>query len=311
MTTPMNLVEYSKGLGDTLEKAVIEIYAKTSDILAVMPYRTVSGPYQYQLEATLGGIAFRGVNASYTPDTSVENPQVEPLFIAGGDADVDMFLLALDGTRRAREENKKLKSQARVITNAIIKGDNTVSPNVSFDGLQRRIKSTGSQYFTNNAASGGGPLSLSALDAAIDQCQEPTHIIMNRDLRTKFNAAIRNQTLAGNMRLGIDSFGNPQMTYNNIPILVGYEAGPDAKILPFTEVATGGGGAVTSSLYVVSLKDGNVCGIQLAPPRVQDLGELQTAPVKRTRVEWYCGMVIENPYSATRLTSITNAPITT
>jgi hypothetical protein len=132
---------------------------------------------------------------------------------------------------------------------------------------------------------------------------------MNRDMRTKFNAAIRNQSLSGNMRLSKDTFGNPQMTYNNLPILVGYEAGPDAKILPFTEVATGGGGAVTSSIYVTSFKDGNVCGIQLAPPRVQDLGELQTAPVKRTRVEWYCGMVIENPYAATRLTSVTNAAI--
>ena len=59
----------------------------------------------------------------------------------------------------------------------------------------------------------------------------------------------------------------------------------------------------------MSLQEGNVCGIQLAPPRVQDLGELQTAPVKRTRVEWYCGMIIENPYAATRLTSITNASI--
>lgn len=309
MTSPINLVEYAKGLDDGLDKAVIEIYAKTSDILEVMPFRTVTGPYQYQLESTLGGIAFRGINASYTADTSVENPQVEPLFIAGGDADVDMFLLALDSGRRAREENKKLKNQARVITNAVIKGDNTVSPNVSFDGLQRRIKSTGSQFFTNNAASGGGALSLAMLDAAIDQCQEPTHLIMTRDLRVKFNAAIRNQTLAGNMRLDKDSFGRPQMTYNGLPMLVGYEAGPDAKILPFTEVATGGGGAVTSSLYVVSFKDGNVCGIQLAPPRVQDLGELPTAPVKRTRVEWYCGMVIENPYAACRLSSITNAAI--
>lgn len=310
MPAVMNLVEYAKGLEPGLAKGVIELYAKTSDVLEVMPFKTVTGPYQYQLEGTLGGIAFRGVNSSYTADTSVENPQVEPLFIAGGDADVDMFLLSLDPTRRGRETAKKLKSQARVITNAVLKGDNTASP-TQFDGLQRRIKSTGSQFFTNNVAAGGGPLSLSMLDATIDQVQEPTHIIMNRDLRTKFNAAIRNQTLSGNMRLDKDSFGRPQMTYNGLPILVGYEAGPDSKILPFTEVATGGGGAVTSSLYVVSFKEGNVCGIQLAPPRVEDLGELQTTPAKRVRCEWYAGMVVENPYAAARLTSITNAAIVT
>jgi hypothetical protein len=66
---------------------------------------------------------------------------------------------------------------------------------------------------------------------------------------------------------------------------------------------------VTSSLYVVSFGEGNVCGIQLAPPRVADLGEIQASPVKRVRVEWYNGMVLENPYAASRLSSITNAAI--
>ena len=306
--TAITLVEYAKGLEPSLEKAVVEIYAKTSDILEVMPYKTVSGPYQYVLESTLGGIAFRGVNASYTADASIENPQVEPLFIAGGDADVDMFLLAQDSSRRAREENRKLKNLARTLTTNILTGDNTVSP-TQFTGIKGRILTSGSQYIANSASSGGAALSLAALDQTIDQTQEPTHIIMNRDLRTKFNAAMRNQTLAGNILMSKDSFGRPQLTYSGLPILVGYEAGPDTKLLPFTEVASGGGSAVTSSLFVVSLKEGNVCGIQLAPPRVQDLGELQTAPVKRTRVEWYTGMVVENPYSATRLSSITNAAI--
>jgi hypothetical protein len=42
---------------------------------------------------------------------------------------------------------------------------------------------------------------------------------------------------------------------------------------------------------------------------VKDLGELQSEPKHRTRIEWFNGFCIENPYAATRLTSITNAAI--
>lgn len=60
----------------------------------------------------------------------------------------------------------------------------------------------------------------------------------------------------------------------------------------------------------MSLKEGHVCGIQLGGMTVKDLGELQSEPKHRTRIEWYPGMCIENPYAVTRLTSITNAAIT-
>lgn len=302
----INLVEYAKGLQNPLERGVVELYAQSSDILAAIPFKSVNGPYQYSRESTLPGIAFRGVNESYTPDYSIENPQVEQLFIAGGEADVDNFLLALDSGRRGREENRKIKQMARALTSKIMTGSNVTDPR-EFDGLQTRIAAA--QTIANSAVSGGGALSLAKLDEAIDETVEPTHLIMNRSLRLKFQAAMRNQDLAGNLQLGKDDFGRPRMEYAGLPILVGYEAGPDAKILPFTETGAGGGAAQTSSIYVVSFKEGHVCGLQLGGMRVKDLGELETAPKHRTRIEWYTGMCVEHPYAATRLTSITNAAI--
>lgn len=303
----ITLNEYAKGIEDDVSRAVVELYAASSDILGAMPWKTTGGPYQYTLEGSLPGIAFRGVNESYTADYSIENPQVEQLFIAGGEADVDNFLLAMDPSRRAREESRKIKAMARAVTNAIISGDNSANPK-SFDGLSRRVR--GNQVIANSNASGGAALSLKALDDALDATVDPTHIIMNRSMRTWFKQTMRNQSLSGNLQLTKDDFGRDVIQYDGKSFLVGYEAGPDSRILPFTETGAGGGAAQCTSLYVVSLKEGNVCGIQLGGMTVKDLGELQSEPKHRTRIEWFPGMCIENPYAVTRLTSITNAAIT-
>lgn len=303
----ITLNEYAKTIeNDPITRAVVELFPASSDILGAIPWKTTNGPYQYSLEGSLPGIAFRGVNESYTGDYSIENPQVEQLFIAGGEADVDNFLLAMDSARRAREESRKIKSFARSITNQILAGDNVSTPK-AWDGLQTRIK--GSQIVANSNASGGGALSLAQLDDAIDRVQDPTHIIMSRAMRLKFKAAMRNQTLSGNLFMSKDEFGRDVMNYGGLPFLVGYEAGPDGRILPFTETGAGGGTAQCTSLYVVSFKEGNVCGIQHSPMSVKDLGELQSEPKHRTRVEWYTGMCIENPFAAARLSSITDAAI--
>lgn len=309
MPAAMTLVEHAK-TADDLTKAVVDIYSETSDIIEAMPWMNVDGgAYPYVIEGAPGGIAFRGVNESFTPDTGVENPQVESLYTAGGEADVDNFLLRTQGeARRSRETAKKVKRLAKSVTDVIIGGNNGTNPR-EFDGMQRRL--VGRTIIPNSNASGGGALSLTALDEVIQEVSEPTHLIMSRHLRTKFQSAGRNQTLAGNIDIeDRNDLGRPdRMRYNNLPILVGYDVGPEGDILPFTELGAGGGAAQCSSIYVVSLKEGHMCGIQSQPMIVTDLGELETAPKKRTRIEWDCGMVIENPYSAARLTSITRAAI--
>jgi hypothetical protein len=56
--------------------------------------------------------------------------------------------------------------------------------------------------------------------------------------------------------------------------------------------------------------DGMLTGIQNGGVDVRDLGELQTSPLFRTRVEWYNGVAIYNGRAATRLWSISDAAVT-
>lgn len=309
MATAQNIVEYAKGLEPGVEKAVIEIFAMNSDLLAAMPMMEApGGAYRYNREATLPGVAFRGINESYTATTGVVNPLVEQTFIAGGEVKVDIALVRRFGeSRRSREENGQVKNLCRSITTKLITGSNATSVK-EFDGVKTRL--TGANVVANSASSGGAALSLYNLDTIIDTVTEPTHILMPKAMRRRLTQAGRNTGVGGYVAQTKNDFGQIITSYRGLPILVGYENTADGALLDFDEVGSGGGGAVTASIYVFSLKEGMMSGLQVNPMSVKDLGEMQSEPKFLTRVEWDVGLCIEHPYAAARLTSITNAAIT-
>ena len=53
-----------------------------------------------------------------------------------------------------------------------------------------------------------------------------------------------------------------------------------------------------------------VSGLENGGMDVRDMGELETKPAFRTRVEWYSGMGVFAPRSAARLNNITDAAAT-
>jgi len=304
----LTLVEAAKlNSGEVKRSAIIELFAQSSDILRTLPFDTIAGnALRYNREETLPGIGFRGVNEAYTESTGVINPLTEPLVIAGGDLDVDVFILETMGQdQRAVQEAMKVKALALRWSQALIKGDSSVDPRL-FDGLQVRL--TGTQKIQAGSTANGTALSLAVLDQAIDATDNPTHLIMNKTMRRRLSAAARTTTVGGYITYELDAFGRRVTKYNDLPILVVEQDNAGADILPFTEAATSGN-ATASSIYVVSFGEGMLQGIQSGVMDVRDLGELQTQPVKRTRVEWYAGIALFHPRAATRLWSIADAAI--
>ncbi len=311
MPTAQNIVEYAKGLEPGVERAMIELFAEKSDLIAALPYQIApGGAHRYNIESALPGIAFRGINGTFTATTGVINPQVEQTFIAGGEIKVDTVLVDRFGpSRRSREEAMQVKSLVRAITSKIISGANATSP-LEFNGIKTRLTGTN---LTDNAAgvSGGAALSLYKLDRAISKTMEPTHIMMSKAMRDRITQAGRNTGVGGYVNQTKNDFGQTITTYRGLPILVGYEDEVnDTVLFPFDEVAAGGGAAVTTSIYVGSLKEGMFSGIQTSPMKVQDLGEMQSEPKFLTRIQWDCGICIEHPSSLQRLSGITDAAIT-
>lgn len=306
----MTLLEAMKyNEGETLRNTIIEMFARSSPLLAALPFVDIpGGSYAYRRQGSLPGVAFRAINQGFDESVGVIVPESEMLRIAGGDLDVDKALIDFNGPGiRAQTEQDKVTALGLYIAKKLVKGDSLLNP-LEFDGLQNRI--TGSQLVEAGSTDGGDPLSLLKLDELIDQVRQPTHLIMAEGMRRLLTAASRNQSVGGHVRFEIDQFGRQVTRYNDLPIL---ELGEDelgARVLDFNEVGSGGATASATSIYCVSLREGACFGIQNGIMSVRDLGEIDAKPVWRTRVDWNIGFVTAHPKGAARLRGISNAAVT-
>lgn len=304
----LTLVEAAKvNSGDVIRSAIIEQYARSSGILMVLPFEDIQGnALRYNREQKLPGVGFRGVNEAYPESTGMLNPVTEPLVIAGGDLDVDKFIVDTMGeVQRSTQETMKVKALSLAWESTFIKGDSSSEPR-EFDGLQRRV--TGNQLMPAGTTNGGDALSLAKLDELIDQVSSPTHLIMSKAMRRRLTQAARSTTTGGFIQWDKDAFGRQLAFYGDLPIIAIENDNDDLPILGFDESCPGGG-ATGTSIYCVSFGEGMLTGIQSGPIDARDLDELEQKPAFRTRVEWYSGIAVFNGKAAARLWGIKDAPV--
>lgn len=306
----LTLLEASKlNDGDIKRQAVIEMFAENSDILAALPFDDIpGGSLSYNQEGKLPGVAFRGFNEAYSASTGIVNPQVEVLRIAGGDLDVDKALIKTRGEGiRTTQEAMKVKAMSLYLAGKIINGDSE-SDIREFDGLRSRI--VGDQLVPADltAPAANSPMSLEALDAAIDRVDNPTHLIMSKDMRRKLTTAARTPGVGGEISYTVDAFGRRVTQYNDLPILIADYDDTGSRIIDFNEVGPAGG-ANSTSIYCVSFGEGMVTGLQNGIMEVNDLGEIDEKPVLRTRVEWLISLAAMHGRCASRVWGITNGAV--
>jgi hypothetical protein len=306
----LTLIEAAKialGKDEAYKAAVMELYAKNSDVLATMPFENITGnALSFNREKVLPGVGFRGVNEAYVESTGKVEPITERLTIAGGDIDVDKFLVDTGGPdQRSTQEALKIKALSLSMTKTVIKGSVLTDPK-GFDGFQVRLN--GSNLIGNHASS-ATPLSLLKLDELIDTVDDPTHLIMNKTMRRRLTVAARTYTIGGFVTYDVDSFGRRVTKYNDLPILIADKDETNTDILPFTETDVAGG-SVGSSVYCTSFNETGIVGLQAAEMDVRDLGELETKPAYRTRIEWYITLAMYRPFAGARLYGFIDKAIT-
>lgn len=316
----ITLPEYAKQVDDLKSKAVISLFPQESDILRVLPFKTApGGRYGYFREAGLPtNMAFRGINETPSTGQGLINDFTEMCFPMAGQIDVDRVILDRFGMeRRSTEEQMQIKAKAHLWTQNFIDGDNQSEPR-EWTGLKQRLRSVassvdGSNYdsrlFTNSSASGGAALSLANLDVAISLVENPTHMIWPYKLKNRLAAAVRDAGVGGLYTNDKEDMGHRVERYNGVEILTGYGISKHGPLLQFTEVGSGGGSAVTASIYVMSIGEMGVCGIETKPMQVTDMGMINNGVHYRTDVLHDNGICIESPYAALRFTSITDAAI--
>ena len=297
----LTLTEAAKLSQNTLQRGVIETFARTSSFLEMLPQMEISGnAYAYNQEGALPGIGFRDVNEGYTASEGVINPQSEKLYIAGGDVDVDRFIIQTRSNIndvRAIHTEMKAKALALAITNQYFNGDQAVNAK-GFDGLKKRL--SGKQVI--EAGADGAELTITMLDELIDAVEgEPDALFVSKAMRREIKRVIQNHN--GYSEGLYDAFGRPVMTYGGIQIRTIEDDNLGNQILGFNE--TQGTATDAGSIYAVRFgPEQYVSGLQNGGVSVRDLGELNEKPVFRTRIEWYAGMAVFHPKAAARLKGV-------
>jgi hypothetical protein len=315
----LTLVEAAKLSQNDLQRGVIETFVQESPVLDRIPLMTIQGnAFAYNEEGSLPGVEFRAVNAAYSESTGTVNQKTETLVILGGDADVDTFIQKTRSNlndQRATQTAMKVKAASYKFQDTFFNGDVAVDAN-SFDGLKKRL--TGGQVIS--AGTNGIPIvgnggtdthtffdKLDELLAAVPGINASNGAIYaNASLHAKIRSAGRR--IGGTDTVREDTTGKRVLTWQGIPVLDPGQTAGGVNILPQTE--TQGSSSVASSIYAVKFGadegDRGVTGLTNGGVDVRDLGEIDSKPVYRTRIEFFCGLAVFSGRAAARLTGVLN-----
>ncbi|KHF40709.1 major capsid protein [Halalkalibacter okhensis] len=300
----ITLLESAKLSQDTLKRGVAETFVQNASVLQMMPFMDIVGnAYTYNEEKTLPGVAFRGVNEGYEESTGTVNPKTESLVILGGDADTDKFIAQTRSNindQRAVQTALKTKALAYKFQDTFFNGD-TGTDAKSFDGLKKRL--TGSQVIeadTNGYKIEIEPQNkfLEMLDALIYQVQgKADALYMDSKTMLKIKSIARQ---LGYFDTATDAFGRSVVSYDGVPFFEAGENVDGSKVIGHNE--SQGTDDNTTSIYAVKFgADEFVSGLTNGGVQVYDMGELESKPAYRTRIEFYTGIGIFNGKSAARL----------
>ena len=300
----LSLLDFANQTTAPMKRGIVHEITNESVFLRRLHFVPVDGfAYSYNRQKTLGGIAFRGLNESYTNDVGVVNPQVETLAIFGGEVRTDRQLVNKQGDAvRAGAIAAKVKKSGLFFDRYVIKGDPGADP-LQFHGLNTRL--TGTQVLS--PAANGGPLTLDLLDQALDAVagsNDRKFIVCNKVVRRKITAMIR--AAAGGSAMS--EIGPQAREYDGAPIEVLDEDGDESPILAFDE--TQGSSNVTTSLYVIR-PGGDVDAEHVQGLIGADLIEHVSVGLQGTYytdiVEANMGLGMFHPRAACRVKGITNA----
>lgn len=246
----VSLVEYAAQMEseNPAISGVVQVLTNNSVFMRRLRFvQALDFGYTYSRQQTLGTIAFRGINESFTPDVGVINPQTEQLKIFGGTIKTDRQLAKGPRGTAYRVNNiaAKVKRAGLNFDRQVIKGDSQTDPK-GFDGLNTRL--TGGQLITISA--NGGMLTLAKLDAAIDKCvgvNSQKIIVCNKAVRRQISDLI----IAAAGGAAVADVKTDQLNYKGCQVEVIDEDGDSTAILAFNE--TQGNSNVCTSLYVINV----------------------------------------------------------
>ena len=311
----MTLAEYSKIAKDNLLGFIADNFLMESDVAQRLPWETdKSLSVSMASMGTLPTVGWRNINGSYSESTGKYDHKVESKYIFGHDIDVDVVLAKAGPTIidvRQGQRQMSAKAMAYEFNDVFINGN---PEDKKFKGISKRIDDINtagytSQYIDGGSATIGRGFLYDSTDRQyfLDNLNKlihamPAHkadaLYMNAKCYLAVESALRRENLLNTAR---DMFEREIKTYRGAALIdIGVKADQTTEII--TNAETLSGGSDETSIYAVRYGAGEFFwGIQQEPLSVRDLGELQTKPCFRDRVEWVTGLAYNNPRSLARL----------
>lgn len=289
----ISLAQSARMTNDVLQAGVIEVLATESKLLQLLPFMNVQGSgYTYNIEKNLGNAQFRKVNGGYTYGAIETIPVTERIVILGDEAIVDTYQIAVESdinNLMAIEVALRTKAIAHKFEKCFISGGTAAGSGVpseskanEFVGILTRYTETAPANIPSEAL----PLFqaqvitksddlIGDLDTLLDMVAGGADcLIMNKKTRRQVTAKGR---AFCDYRQG--EFGTQFVQYGGIDIV-----DVDGDLLADDVVIAAKFGAKEA-----------VCGLQNGGVRVTALGEMESQPQVKTRIEWFVGLAVFNP----------------
>lgn len=290
---------------DPVRRGALQTAVQVSQVWDRLPFEGITGnAYAYDKDKVLPGTGFRTVNEAYTESTGVVNSDIERLVILGGDADVDQFIektfSSTTGVLMADQVRMKLESAQATYVDAMFNGDTDTGDPKGFDGLRKRL--IGKQVLDASATLASESI-LDDLDALFARVYGgPDVVYANAEVIGRFKSLGRK--VGGADYINSEITGKREWTWNGVPFIDPGEHWSGREILPYDNT-TG------SDLYAIkfanSWSEVGVMGITNGGLQANDLGELQEKPARRTRIDFYTGLVVQGGKAAARLRAVKKA----
>ena len=289
----ISLAQSARMTNDVLQAGVIEVLATESKLLQLLPFMNVQGSgYTYNIEKNLGNAQFRKVNGGYNYGAIETIPVTERIVILGDEAIVDTYQIAVESdinNLMAIEVALRTKAIAHKFEKCFIDGGKTAGSGVpsesvanEFVGILTRYTETAPANIPSNALSLFQAQVITKtddligdLDTLLDMVAGGADaLIMNKKTRRQLTAKGR---AFCEYRQG--EFGTQFLQYGGVDVV-----DLDGELLADDIIIAAKFGAKEA-----------VCGLQNGGVRVTALGEMESQPQLKTRIEWFVGLAVFNP----------------
>jgi len=311
------ITEYQYLSNDMINIGIAETIVKVTPILTMMPFQEVAGnAYKYNLEKTLANAQFYADNEQWVESTPKWEQRSVGLTILGDDADVSNFAQKTMSNlqdQKASVIELAAKAVAHRFERAVIYGGTTDAPDADeFKGMLQLLAECESSSATdldsvNNgqviaAAAASGALTLTKLDELIDAVPGgPDFLMLSKRTRRKINVLAR--TASGSpLQWTQEQFGLFIQRYNGLPIFINEFMKDNLQdgsasvldITAYTYATTRASGYDNSAIIAGKFGLKGLHGIHNGGIQREEIGTLEKKDASRTRIKFYCGIVLES-----------------